>query len=95
MCKENIEKHIHFIPQYYFIENQYGVIDIDYIGRFETLQSDINEVVASHKGFQLPVVLEEINSSGRGNYKEYYSPESKQIVEALYSRDINEFGYCF
>ncbi|MEH6467611.1 MAG: sulfotransferase family 2 domain-containing protein [Porticoccus sp.] len=95
MCKENIENHIHFIPQCYFIENQHGVIDIDYIGRFETLQSDINEIVGSNKGFLLPVILEEINSSSRGNYKDYYSPESKKIVEALYSRDINEFGYYF
>jgi len=95
MCKENIENHIHFIPQHRFIENQYGVIDIDYIGRFETLQSDINEVSGRLKDFLSPVVLEEINSSDRGDYRGYYSSEAKKIVEDLYSRDVSEFGYCF
>jgi chondroitin 4-sulfotransferase 11 len=95
MCRKNIENHVHFIPQYRFIENQYGVIDIDYIGRFETLQSDINKVAVSLKGKISSLVLEKINSSDRGNYREFYSSESKKIVEDLYSRDINEFGYYF
>ncbi len=95
MCKENIENHTHFIPQYRFIENQYGVIDIDFIGRFETLQSDINKVVGCLKGMRSSVVLDKENPSDRGHYRDYYSSESKKIVEDLYSRDVSEFGYYF
>ncbi|HEB26566.1 MAG TPA: hypothetical protein ENI05_02145 [Porticoccus sp.] len=95
MCKENIENHIHFIPQYHFIENQHGPVDIDYIGRFGTLQSDINKVVGSLKSMRSSLVLEETNSSDRGDYRDYYSSESKKIVEDLYSRDVSEFSYCF
>jgi|GEM_PF-6206800 len=37
-------KIIHFLPQIKFIESRDGSVDLDYIGRFEDINSDLSEI---------------------------------------------------
>lgn len=93
---ENVQKIIHFVPQIKFIESGDGSIDIDYIGRFEDINSDLSEInslLSCNENIVLK--LSRIKASNRGNYRNYYSKESSEIIANVYSRDISLFGYDF
>ncbi|MAN26644.1 MULTISPECIES: sulfotransferase family 2 domain-containing protein [Mesonia] len=90
---ENIHNSLHFQPQYSFIENKFGEIDMDFIGRFENLDNDFM-YVASKLGINRK--LKKTNKSIRNkNYKSYYSRETKEIVNKVYQKDICLFKYTF
>jgi hypothetical protein len=78
-----------------FLRDESGEIAVDFIGKFESLQDDWNEV-ANKIGLS-PVNLEQTNTSaGRGRYQDYYkSEEIKKIVSDGLSEDIRQFGYEF
>ena len=76
-----------------YICDQQGNLMIDYVGRFENLKEDTAAVFKKLgiEGASLP----HKNSSGRGNYRSYYSERTKALVAERYSRDIEYFGYEF
>jgi hypothetical protein len=74
-------------PQVRWLEN----VNMDFIGRFETIAED-SEKVFRHLGLQ-DVHLPLINKTAHASYKECYCPESKQIVEAYYAEDFQGLGY--
>jgi len=68
-------------------------IEMDFIGRFESLQEDFN-TVCDRIGMprrQLP----HKNSSSHDGYTKYYTDETREIVANLYAKDIEYFGYRF
>lgn len=92
---KNAYQGIHFIPQVEFLRNCKGIIDIDFIGRFENLENDlitisdslgIKEVTISHK------------NKTRGIAESYvtaYSEEARRVAAEVYKTDIEVFGYQF
>jgi hypothetical protein len=66
---------------------------IDYLGRFETFQKDIIEVMNI---LGIKALIKKKNASNRiEDYREYYSNSTKDKVAKLYKKDIKIFNYEF
>lgn len=92
LCPENALRQLHFVPQWHFVANSFGDIDVDYIGRFERLESDFREI-AGRLG--VSTELRKFNASpGAGSAAvEACSPAALQRVVQVYARDYELFGY--
>lgn len=83
---------MHFRPQYEFLCGDDGNILVDFVGRYENMQSDF-QTVASRLCMRLR--LPHLNPTMRNPYQGYYSPETREIVRFLYMKDLEIFGYEF
>ncbi len=74
-------------PQVRWIEK----VDMDFIGRFENLRDDTEEILQrlSIEGISLP----HLNATPHRDYRSYYCRKSQEIIEELYSEDFNRLGY--
>lgn len=65
----------------------------DFIGRFENLNEDFAEIC---RRIGLPEIdLPVTNTTKHKHYSEYYTEQTKQIVENYYAEDIKYFNYEF
>ncbi len=87
---KNIHSHVLLSPQIKFIENKNNV---DFIGRYENLQLDFNNVCESLN--IPPLTLPHFNKTTRNDYRSYYNGETKKIIEDQYGEDIETFKYQF
>ena len=74
-----------------------GELIVDYVGRFETLNRDMNEI-KNKLNIDDDEKLQHKNSSkGRKNmdYKSFYDSESIEIVNQYYKNDLEKLGYNF
>jgi len=80
-------------PQTYWLKSFDGSINLDKIGRFETLNEDFHEICSDlHiSNIALP---HEIRGSGE-DYTDHYDQESIDIVANVYKEEIDRFGYSF
>ena len=85
--------HILFQPQHQFFENAEGELMSDYLGRAEQMQSDYDHI-CQRVGIPRRA-LDTVNSSRRGNYRDYYDQQLIDGVAKLYARDLQLFGYDF
>lgn len=86
-------EHILFRPQHEFITDERGELLTDYVGRVELMQQSYDEVCAR---IGIPTApLEQVNSSRRGSYRDYYDEALIEGVAKLYARDLELFGYEF
>lgn len=67
---------------------------VDFVGRFETLESDFAHVCAT-VGLPTPELPRENVSPQRKEYRGYYSGETRSLVAKYFARDIKNFGYEF
>ncbi|WP_019038852.1 sulfotransferase family 2 domain-containing protein [Psychroflexus tropicus] len=90
---EQVNTSLHFQEQHRFLTNHKGELDVDFLGRFETLDQDFQKVC---QHLQLDRSLRKTNSSKRKNdYRSYYNDETKAVVENVYAKDIQLFNYSF
>ena len=86
----------HFYPQARFLCDHAGSILVDRVGRYENLQADFSSIC---RDISLPEIqLDTVNPTQhrqQRDYREFYSPETKQIVADKYQKDIDLFGYTF
>lgn len=84
----------HLLPQYHFIHDQQGALLVDYVGRFETLEADFNQVCQK---IGLPdLTLPHANQTKRDrDYRKYYDDETYSLVKQMYQVDIDYFGFDF
>ncbi|WP_299228475.1 sulfotransferase family 2 domain-containing protein [uncultured Psychroserpens sp.] len=93
VTKANVYKKIHFMPQYEFLIDVSGELNMDYIGRFETIETSYKDI-AAYLG--IDTVLEKRNiTKNKKQYFEQYTEKMITIVSDVYQRDIEEFGYTF
>jgi hypothetical protein len=85
----NILKKEHFIPQCYFLKNNDGLIDLDFLGRCENLAEDF-EILRGL--IEIDGTLNHINRSP-GNSNEVLSDASLAKLKLLYLKDYEEFNF--
>lgn len=80
--------------QAFYLLNRHGKLACDFIGRFESLSEDYNEMQVL---LNIPLsTLPQLNASKRQNtYRDYYTPQTKELVAKYYQDDIKLFGYDF
>ena len=83
----------HFKPMSWFLCDRDGNILADYVGRFEQLQKAFNRI-CDLVGIQR-YVLPPDNVGKHRDYKDYYTPELRELVGKLYGRDAEIFGYDY
>lgn len=87
-------------PQSDFIYDPKGKLLVDFVGRFEDLQNDFNQVC---RKIGIPLAqLSHINKSTDEKnatvfkcYQDYYDQESIAFIEEIYKSDIELFSYKF
>lgn len=81
---------VHFRPQSSFICDPSGRVMMDFVGRFESLDSDFDIVARRLRvDARLPVT----NQSRHVIYREYYTPRMDALVREVYASDCQIFGY--
>ena len=92
MTPDTITRKALFTPQVEFLKNIYGQIEMDFVGRFETLIDDFDNIAARLKSAG---TLPHLNSSRNQPYRSLYTDQSREIVASLYKADVDAFGYTF
>jgi len=82
-----------FMPQVDWISDADGRIMVDFVGRFERLRSDFDEVCRrlDLRDRSLP----HVKRSGQDDYRRLYDAEARRVVEDRFAPDIERFGYGF
>ncbi len=71
-----------------------GQLLVDQVYRFEQMEEAFADIVTR---LDLPVSpkLARKNASQRGPYRDYYTPVERKLVEQIWARDLEKFGYEF
>ena len=81
--------------QYSYIENNRN-IKFDFIAKLENLDRDlekINQIVQLKDCLQTPHLNQKRKTASREKYLDYYDDESIKIVNRIFARDFEIFGY--
>jgi hypothetical protein len=79
--------------QYPFLIDDKQNISVDFIGKVENVQQDIDYIMDV---LGLPkIIIPHLNSTKTESYKKFYDNECKKIVEKLYEKDLSHFKYTF
>lgn len=87
-----IRNNFHFQPQANYFVSKNVDFKVDFIGRYEELQCDVDKLssILNVENFELGLS----NSSGKVNsYLELYTQESLKVVSDFYAEDFCEFNY--
>jgi hypothetical protein len=72
-----------------------GAIAVDHVCRYENLHEDLGHVL-KRIGIGAEIDLPRVKSAkGRAHWRDYYTPETRDIVGQWYAREIAAFGYDF
>lgn len=73
-----------------------GISDrIDYIGKVETLEEDLEKIVARiAPGTKLNIERKGQQTNASEKLRAYYKPECRQIVEEIYDQDFRDLNYA-
>lgn len=86
-------QHLLFQPQYLLLTDDDGRLLADDLGRVEDMQGSFDRVC---ERIGVPSrALDRVNSSRRGDYRQYYDQKLIDGVGELYARDLELFGYTF
>lgn len=81
-----------FMPQVDWLKDEFGNIDIDFIGRFETIEEDFKELCTE---LDVSLELPHLNKTKKISYQDYYDQETRKIIADCFAEDIETFKYIF
>lgn len=81
--------------QLYWIKDMKGDIPMDFIGRFENLRDDYDEVCRRIGLENKDLPHETKAATKKRDYREIYDNETHDLVEKFYHEEIRLFGYTF
>ena len=84
----------HVMQQRDFIYDEAGNLLVDFVGRFESLQQDFDQICA-RLGIAETALPHSNRSSGKRSYSDYYDEFLLKQVGQIYAKDIETFGYQF
>ena len=85
--------HLLFQPQHQMVTSEAGELELDFVGRNETMQASYDEVC---RRLGIPgAELERVNSSKHRPWQEYYDRDLVGWVGDFYRRDLELFDYRF
>ncbi len=90
--RRNIWKWPHFRPQYHYILEKHGKVQLDFIGFLENISRDFLHIADR---VNVKCALYESNKSKHLSYLRYYNNETKNIVADAYAEDIRMLDYTF
>lgn len=90
--EENIWLGQHFRPQVSYLEDKRKKLKPDFIGKFESIEQDY-AYICNKLG--VAGTLPKTNQSNRMNFRNYYTPDTIEIVRRVYKKDIEGFNYDF
>lgn len=86
-------KEPHFRPQYLYTYDASNNLNVDFVGRYETLEEDWKTICS-----KIPtVVYKPLPSrmvSRHKPWEDYYTPELRRMVYEMYKKDFELFGYA-
>lgn len=82
----------HFAPQWWYVTDEAGDMQVDHFGRFEDFAKEVG-VIGDKLGIETEMVHE--NKVARAHYSDFYTPDSVDFVGRLYKGDIKRFSYQF
>ena len=68
---------------------------IDFIGRFENLQSDLYKVCEILKMKPMKLTAHAHRTPREPGYRQYYNKNTRRMVEEMFAKDIEKFDYTF
>jgi hypothetical protein len=74
------------------LTDSFGRLLVDFVGRFEALREDFAAVCAR---LGVRARLGHLNGSSHGDYRAYYTPRTRRLVEEHWGEDVGRFGYRF
>jgi hypothetical protein len=78
-----------------YLTGSSGMVEMDYIGKFESLEADF-DIVCRKIGIQpKPSLSHVFNSRRELHYSACYDAESAELIGQRFFKDINFFGYRF
>lgn len=80
---------LHITPQHTFVMNSRGDVGVDFVLKYENLHEELCTLFG--QDIKLPI----INKSKRRqeDWKQYYTPDTREKIYSFYSRDFELFGY--
>jgi hypothetical protein len=80
-------------PQHSYLYDKSGTLLVDHVARFEAIGEEYKFICRKIglEGIDLPHKKKSI----RKDYREYYTPTTRDAVARLYRKDIETFGYSF
>jgi hypothetical protein len=80
-------------PQVDWIFDRNKFCLVDHVFRFEKLDEELKQLADM---LNIPCVVHKENQSNRrSDYKEYYTGESKKIIQSFYEHDLDRFKYVW
>ena len=93
--KKNIWGHDLGACQLDYLLDTSGKMAVDFIGRFESLETDFKQICTAI-GINHPPDLPHVNNSKRNlHYSEYYDEESSDWIRKRFAKDIDFFDFKF